>query len=139
MPMETNVATNSEHLGERLHALLDRELSAHDESTARAHLASCSKCAAEHARLASAVTALGAMGTARAPEGFAARVLKRARAQRKSYGLRSLSDQKLQFEGAIIVIIAAAVAAAIITYEVKTNWGLFAKNEAKKTAVDTQK
>lgn len=132
--METHVGTNTEHLGERLHALLDRELTAHEESQAKAHLASCSKCAAEHAKLAGAMTSLAALGTARAPEGFASRVLKRARAQRKGYSLRTLSDQKLQFEGAIVVILAAALAAAIIAYEVKTNWGLFAKNDAARKA-----
>lgn len=134
LPMNTNLAANAEHLGERIHALLDRELSPQDESAARAHLASCSKCSAEHAKLAGAVTALAAMGSARAPEGFATRVLKRMRSQKKGYPLRALSDQKIQFEGAIIVILAAAVAAAIIAYEVKANWGLFAKNDAKSNA-----
>jgi anti-sigma factor RsiW len=134
MRMETNLVSGTGHLGPQLHALLDRELSPADESQARKHLDACPKCAAEHEKLSGAVAALQGLGRARAPEGFAGRVLKRMRGQRRGAPLRALSDNKLQFEGVIVVLIAAAAAAAILAYEVKTNWGLFAKNEGPQKA-----
>jgi anti-sigma factor RsiW len=125
----TTTDTNA-HLGERLQALLDRELPPGDEAAARAHLASCADCAGRHARLAGAMTAVAGLGRARAPMGFAARVLKRVRAQRRGHGLRASIDQKVHYEGGIIVLLAAAAAALILAYGVHAHGGLFAKAEA---------
>ncbi len=126
--METGFASVG-HLGERMHLLLDRELSPQDEAAAHEHLEGCPTCTAEHAKLAGAVAALGSLGRARAPEGFAARVAKRVRAARRGHGLRPSVDQKVPYEGGIIILLAAAVTALIIGYELKSNSNPVAKND----------
>lgn len=106
-----------EHLGPALHALVERELSPDAEASARAHLASCSDCSAQHARLESTVRTLRGYGRAAAPAGFAARVLRRVRsAQRKANPLSV--EYKVPFEGGILLLIVAAAAAAIVGWQV---------------------
>lgn len=130
-------ATDTGHLGERLHALIDRELGPEDEAKARAHLAACETCRVTHAKLAGAVTAVAALGRSRASEGFAARVLKRVRAERRGFGLRATIDQKVPYEGSIIVLLAAAMAAALLAYGLTSDGGLLARNEAAKLNTPT--
>jgi anti-sigma factor RsiW len=132
--MHENVASEAAHLGERLHALLDRELSPQDEASARDHLADCESCAAEHRRLSRAVVGASALGRAHAPEGFAARVLKRVRQQRRVNGLRVFTEQKVPYEGAIILILAAAMAAALMLYSVHAGSRVLSHNEPPASA-----
>lgn len=132
--MHENVASGSSHLGERLHALLDRELSPQDEASARDHLADCASCAAEHRKLARAVVSASALGRVHAPEGFAARVLKRVRQQRRTGGLRTLVEQKVPYEGVIILILAAAVAVALMLYSAHSASTVVAHNGSDRQA-----
>lgn len=119
------------HLGEALHALLDGELGAADEADARAHLSACEPCRGEHAKLAAAVGTLHELGRARAPMGFASRVLRRVRMARRHGGLRPGPEHKVHYEGGIIVLLAAGGAAAILAYGVATQGGgLFARHDA---------
>ncbi len=128
--MHENVASGSSHLGERLHLLLDRELSPQDEASARAHLADCESCAEEHRKLSRAVGSAAALGRVHAPEGFAARVMKRVRQHRRTGGLRVLAEQKVPYEGAIILILAAAVAAALMLYSAHSGSKVLVHNDA---------
>lgn len=128
MDTEFREASNEAHSGERLRALIDRELSESDEAQVRAHLASCPECANEHARLSRVVAALGALGPARAPEGFAGRVLRRVQSQRRTFGRNAPLAHKVPFEGGIIVLLAAAAAAAVLAYGLAANGGLQAHN-----------
>lgn len=121
------------HLGDRVHALVGRELPPDDDAKARAHVAACDDCRRKYDRLAGAVGALGALGAARAPEGFASRVLRRVRADKRSAGLRPLVENKVHYEGSIIVILAAAAAAAVLAYGVANSGGLFVKNDRPKS------
>ena len=109
------------HLGDRVHALLDGALSPEEAAIARAHLDACDACRFQHRRLSAAVGLVGALGPARAPEGFAARVLKRVRSQRRNSGLRPGPDQKLHYEGGIIILIVAASAALVVGWTVAHN------------------
>lgn len=105
------------HLGDRLHLLVEHDLAPAQEAVARAHLAACDACALEHAQLEHTVQVLRTMGRQRAPAGFAARVLRRVRAgQRRASRLGGLAF-KVPYEGAIIVLIAAAVATAVLAWQ----------------------
>lgn len=127
--METGPAPG--HLGETLHALIDGELGPADEARAHAHLSDCAPCRGQHDRLAAAVTAVKGLGTARAPMGFAARVLRRVRLARRSGHLRPSPEHKVHYEGGIIVLLAAAGAAAVLAYGVASQGGgLFVRNDA---------
>ena len=105
------------HLGDRLHLLIEHDLPPAQEALARAHLDSCDACATEHARLEHTVQTLRAMGRRQAPMGFAARLLRRVRAgQRRSFLSGGLAT-RVPYEGTIIVLIAAAVAAAVLAWQ----------------------
>lgn len=103
------------HLRERVYALLDHELSDEEEASARSHLDSCPDCAEEHRKLEQTVGIVARLGPARAPQGFAARVMRRMRMQRRSSGLRVRAEHKVPYEGAVIVIVIAAMAALLVT------------------------
>jgi anti-sigma factor RsiW len=120
--MQPTLSSAGPHLGEQIYALIDRELTAQEEASARDHLAGCSACAAEHLRLARTVGLVNGLGHARAPEGFAARVLKRARALRRANGLRVLADHKVPYEGVIVVLLAAAAATLLLVYGAPAAW-----------------
>ncbi len=111
-----------------LTALVDGELSAAEAEALRAHLAGCPPCAAEHAKAKAASRALHGLGKARAPLGFGARVLKRVRRERHSLLRHDGLDQKVPFEGAIILFLVAAAAAVLVGYEIHARGGLFASN-----------
>lgn len=129
--METSAhvqGSRSGHLGERIFALIDHDLSPQDEASARSHLDECEDCAAEHQKIANAVGAVAALGRARAPEGFAARVIRRVRSDRRSSGLRALAEQKVPYEGVIILILAAAAAAVMFALLAQGGWSTVAHN-----------
>lgn len=125
------------HLGETLDGLLDGTLSTEAANAARAHLSACDDCSARFTKLSGAVAAVQGLGRARAPEGFGARVLKRVRSQRRAGLRRPGLDQKLPFEGVIVLILAAAAAAVLIGYGIHESAGLFAKNAAAPKAEAT--
>jgi hypothetical protein len=68
------------------------------------------------------------LGSARAPSGFAARVLKRVRRDRRGVLSRGLA-QKVPYEGGIVLILASAAAALLLAYGLHSHGGLFAKND----------
>lgn len=106
------------HLGERLHRLVERDLPPVEEAEAWAHLQSCEPCAAEHAKIARTVSMLKSVGRVTAPSGFATQVLRRARLNGpRGRPLGGLLANKVPFEGGIIVLVAAAVAAAVIGWQ----------------------
>lgn len=117
------------HLGESLDLLVDGALAPAQAAAAKAHLDGCTDCTKAHARLCGAVAAARGLGPVRAPEGFAARVLKRVRSQRRAGLRRPGLDQKVPYEGGIIVILVAAAAALMVAYGVHTYGGVFAKND----------
>jgi len=127
IPSRDRVSSHG-HLGERIFSLIDRELSPQDEAAAQDHLSSCHDCAEEHRRLAGAIGLVGGMGRVRAPEGFAARVLRRMRTQRRTGGLHSLAEQKVPYEGVVIVLLAAAAAVLLMMYAAPPSWNVFAHN-----------
>jgi len=107
------------HVRHRLNEFLDRELAPDEESLVRRHLAECPACAGEHERLALAVGSLRGLGRERAPEGFASRVLRRVRRERRSELQRwSEATQKVPWEGGIAIILAAVAAMAVIGWSV---------------------
>lgn len=107
------------HLGERLYRLVEHELPPVEEAEARAHLESCVPCATEHAKLERTMSILKSVGRVTAPSGFASQVLRRARVTGpRGRPLGGLLANKVPFEGGIIILIAAAVAAAVIAWQV---------------------
>jgi anti-sigma factor RsiW len=116
------------HLGERIFALIDHDLSPQDEASARHHLDECEDCAEEHRKIAGAVSAVAGLGRARAPEGFAARVMRRVRSERRTSGFNVLAEQKVPYEGVIILILAAAMTAAIFAFMAQGGWNVVAHN-----------
>ncbi len=126
--MEPDLAGANAHLGWRLDALVEHELSADDEAVVRTHLAGCEGCAAEHRRLESTVGLVAGLGRVRAPEGFAARLLKRARSQRHGAGLRVLAEHKVPYEGVIVVLLVAAAAVLFMALAPKTWSNVLAHN-----------
>jgi anti-sigma factor RsiW len=114
----------STHLGQSLDALLEGTLAPAEAVQARQHLEDCEHCTKEHARLAGAMAAAQALGKARAPMGFAARVLRRVRLQRHRQLRKIALDQRVPFEGVIVVLLAAAAAAVLVGY------GVFSRSAA---------
>lgn len=107
------------HLGEQLHRLMERELPPAEEAEVREHLRSCEPCATEHAKLEHAVLTLKSVGRVTAPSGFGAQVLRRARVNGpRGRVLGGLLANRVPLEGGIIISIAAAVAAAVIAWQV---------------------
>jgi len=129
--MQADMSSSHGHLGERIYSLIDRDLSPLDEAAAQDHLSSCTDCAAEHRRLAGAVSLVGGLGRVRAPEGFASRVMRRMRSQRRTGGMHALVEHKVPYEGVIVVILAAAAAAVLLAYAAPKGWNVFAHNGAK--------
>jgi anti-sigma factor RsiW len=113
-----NTATH--HLGEKLDALVEGTLAPAETAHARQHLEDCETCTKEHARLAGAVAAVQALGKAHAPMGFGARVLRRVRMQRHRQLRQIALEQRVPYEGVIVVILAAAAAAVLMGYGLYT-------------------
>jgi hypothetical protein len=73
----------SEHVGDALSALLDRELAPHEEATVRTHVEACGACAAELAQVELARTWLRALPALDPPFGFVERLVMRGRRRRR--------------------------------------------------------
>lgn len=112
-PMRHEDHLRGAHLGEKLHELLDGELTRPEQENALAHLSECDACAAEHDRLAETLTALRGLGEARAPRGFSSRVLRRTRAHRRGR-LRLVAHLRAPYEVAVVVLLAAALAVLVM-------------------------
>lgn len=120
----------TQHLGDLLGALLERDLAPAEEAAARAHLAACADCRRQHDRLSGTVAMVGMMGSARAPEGLAGRILRRMRNDRRTNLFRTSVEQKVPYEATIVVVLAAAMAVLVIGYAVTQSDGLFAKKHS---------
>ena len=59
------------------------------------------------------------MGRARAPATLSGRILKRLRGERRGMSLAAITDQKVQYEGGIIVVLAAAMALAVMMFAIQ--------------------
>lgn len=120
------VHPNPSHPHDGIRALIDGELTGDAAARVQSHLADCADCASEHARVAGAVAMLKGQGTIRAPEGFASRVLKRTRSQQRATSRGQWWPRKVPYEGGIIVLLAAAGAAAVLSYGVANRGELVA-------------
>jgi anti-sigma factor RsiW len=99
--------------------LLDAELPAAEVQLLRRHLSDCPQCQQGFLRYERAVELLRDAKRARAPAGFAARVLQRVRKRRRNsvlgaQGARFFQHVSIPVEAAIPILLAAAVAAALL-------------------------
>jgi anti-sigma factor RsiW len=99
--------------------LLDAELPAWDEAALRTHLSDCARCQQGLARYQRAVELLREAPRARAPAGFATRVLRRVRRRRRALregpqGARFFEQVSIPAEAAIPIVLAALIAAILV-------------------------
>lgn len=99
----------SGHLGERLSALLDGEMSAADRAEAEAHLRDCAACARDLEELAS-VDALARELTVEAPAGYFEELPGRVRARVRARRRRRVAPAAVWAAAAAAVVMVAVVA-----------------------------
>jgi anti-sigma factor RsiW len=100
--------------------MVDHELAPQEEAALKSHLSSCRDCQAGFEKYSRAVALVRAVGRERVPDDFTAQVLKRVRKRRRAYfglqGARIFEHIGIPSEGAIIVIIAAALVALMLHF-----------------------